>query len=37
MVDPLSAYPVPLDYSAAAGVVDRPADGSADTTPAAPA
>src|SRR3954447_9239327 len=34
---PLSAYLAPPDCWAAAGVVDRPADGSVDTTPAAPA
>jgi hypothetical protein len=37
MDGPLSGCPVPPDYSAAAGVVDRPAYGSADKTPAAPA
>ena len=37
MGGPLSAYPAPPDCLAAAGVVDRPADGSADMTPAAPA
>src|SRR5215213_6813699 len=30
MDDPLSAYPAPPDCLAAAGVVDRPADGLAD-------
>src|SRR5207253_3154618 len=34
---PLSAYPVPPDCLAAAGVVDRPAYGLVDTMPAAPA
>src|SRR3954462_12082307 len=34
-VGPLSAYPAPPDCLAAAGVVDRPADGSADRRPAA--
>jgi hypothetical protein len=34
---PLSAFPVPPDCLVAAGVVDRPAYGFADTTPAAPA
>jgi hypothetical protein len=34
---PSTADPVPLDCLVAAGVVDRPAYGSADTTPAAPA
>ena len=37
MDGPLSVYPVHPDCSAAAGGVDQPADGSADTTPAAPA
>src|SRR4051794_28798405 len=31
---PLSAYPAPPDCLAAAGVMDRPADGSADRRPA---
>src|SRR6516165_11639924 len=35
MGGPLSAYPEPPDCSVDAGVVDRPAYGSADTTPAA--
>src|SRR5262249_57142693 len=35
MVGPLSACPAPPDCLAAAGVVDRPACVSADTTPAA--
>src|SRR5271170_4684994 len=35
MDGPLSAYLVPPGYLAAAGVVDRPAYGLADTTPAA--
>src|SRR3954467_106921 len=35
MEGPLSAYLAPPDCLAAAGVVDRPADGSADMKPAA--
>src|SRR3954464_8714960 len=35
MGGPLSAYLAPPDCLAAAGVVDRPADGSADMKPAA--